>query len=348
MSFSVDHELDFHQNYLKKELLEKVKEDPLVFEFIHSGVLDGIWYWDLVEPENEWMSPKFWTTFGYDPMAMKHRSAEWREIIFEEDLKVAMRSLDAHLHNANVPYDQILRFKHFDGSTVWVRCRGLALHDIDGKPVRMLGAQTDITPIMSKQQELVRHQLNKNQLQIKLDKVERELALEKMMREDQHHKFEKLQPKDESTGLWLPEQAVLEAEKLYAISQRTLLPFNLISLKLCNLEQIENNFGVHEVQNKFAEMTLISEQFDQHIILTRYENDLILGFQIGYTKEDFGALSDVINASLEASLWSIVKPKWQVQNLSRIPKVTTDNDSVGESFSRFFQEIFTELTKNIV
>lgn len=54
-------------NYLKSELYNLVQNDNSIFEFIQSGSLDGIWYWDLENPEQEWMSPKFWQTLGYDP-----------------------------------------------------------------------------------------------------------------------------------------------------------------------------------------------------------------------------------------------------------------------------------------
>ncbi len=69
------------ENYLKSELYELVKTDKSIFEFIQSGSLDGMWYWDLEHMENEWMSPKFWEILGYDPSEKKHLSSEWQDII---------------------------------------------------------------------------------------------------------------------------------------------------------------------------------------------------------------------------------------------------------------------------
>ncbi len=37
----------------------------------------------------------------------------------------------------------MVRYRHADGSTVWVRCRGLAIRDESGRPIRMLGAHDD-------------------------------------------------------------------------------------------------------------------------------------------------------------------------------------------------------------
>ena len=63
----VENPMSVQRNYLEKELYKLVCADHSIFEFLHRGSLDGIWYWDLDNPENEWMSPQFWTTLGYDP-----------------------------------------------------------------------------------------------------------------------------------------------------------------------------------------------------------------------------------------------------------------------------------------
>lgn len=135
------------ENYLKKELYDLTKNDTKIFEFIQSGSLDGIWYWDLEDSENEWMSPKFWETLGYNPEEKKHMTSEWQNIIFKEDLNLAFSNFEKHCADPTYPYDQIVRYKHKNGSTVWIRCRGLAIRDQNGKPIRMLGAHTDITDL---------------------------------------------------------------------------------------------------------------------------------------------------------------------------------------------------------
>ena len=38
-------------NYLKKELYELIKSDERIFDFIQESCLDGMWYWDLENPE---------------------------------------------------------------------------------------------------------------------------------------------------------------------------------------------------------------------------------------------------------------------------------------------------------
>lgn len=138
-----------HAHYLQRELYEMVQESFEFFDFLQRGSLDGIWYWDLENPEHEWMSPEFWSTLGYDPAEKKHLASEWQDMIFPADLEMAKENLDRHLANPSYPYDQVVRYTHKEGYTCWIRCRGQAIRDPEsGRPVRMLGAHTDITSAM--------------------------------------------------------------------------------------------------------------------------------------------------------------------------------------------------------
>jgi len=141
-------------HYLKEELYDLVQNDAMIFEFLQSGSLDGIWYWDLEDPEQEWMSPRFWENFGYDPAEMRHLASEWQDMIHPDDLEQAAENVRRHMEDPGHPYDQICRYKKKDGSTAWVRCRGLAVRDESGKPVRMLGAHTDVTELKRVEEEL--------------------------------------------------------------------------------------------------------------------------------------------------------------------------------------------------
>ena len=137
---------------LHNELERLVRDDPKIFEFLESNCLDGIWFWDLERPEEEWMSPTFWRTLGYDPAEKQHLAAEWQGIINADDLKLAISNVEAHCADPSSPYDQIVRYTHKSGSTVWVRCRGFAIRDESGKPIRLLGVHTDITEMKAQEQ----------------------------------------------------------------------------------------------------------------------------------------------------------------------------------------------------
>jgi PAS domain S-box-containing protein len=144
-------------HYLKKELYELVKTDNTIFDFIQESLLDGIWYWDLDNPEEEWISPKFWSVLGYDYKAMPHKPSAWQGIINPDDFKRANELFIKHCENPEIPYDQTLRYTHKNGSIIWIRCRGLAIRDNEGRPIRMLGSHQDVTEYVKNEQKLTRN-----------------------------------------------------------------------------------------------------------------------------------------------------------------------------------------------
>ena len=145
------------EHYLKKELYELVRSDPAIFEFLQAGSLDGIWYWDVERQDQEWMSPRFKELFGYRDDEIPNTSEWWQANIFPEDRDVALDNFAKHLADPNHPYDQIVRYRHRDGSSVWVRCRGLAVRNERGEPIRLLGCHTDVTALKRAEEDL-RHQ----------------------------------------------------------------------------------------------------------------------------------------------------------------------------------------------
>ncbi len=141
-------------HYLKDELYELVSKNPDIFEFLQNGSLDGLWYWDLENPEIEWMNERFWELLGYDPREKKPLAKEWQDLINPDDLKVAIDNFQKHCADSAHHYDQIVRYRHKNGKTIWVRCRGIAIRDEQGKPIRMLGAHNDLTDLMELKENL--------------------------------------------------------------------------------------------------------------------------------------------------------------------------------------------------
>ncbi|WP_180957600.1 PAS domain-containing sensor histidine kinase [Neptunicoccus cionae] len=121
--------------------------NPEMWSFVQQASLDGVWYWDLERPDQEWMSPEFWRLFGIDPATKSHNPAEWQDIVNQDDLKIALVNFELHCADPTHPYDQLVRYRHSDGSTIWVRCRGRAIRNDEGKAIRMFGVHNEITAV---------------------------------------------------------------------------------------------------------------------------------------------------------------------------------------------------------
>ncbi|TCO76735.1 PAS domain-containing hybrid sensor histidine kinase/response regulator [Chromatocurvus halotolerans] len=160
-----------HDNYLKTELYEQIRKDDDLFDFIQDTCLDGLWYWDLEHPENEWMNARFWRVLGYDPDEMPDSPDAWQGIVNESDLAATTENFNRHLENGNYPFDQTIRYRHRDGSTVWIRCHGKAIRDSNGKPLRMLGVHKDVTEFKAAENKLTKAVEQTRQNVIDLEKT---------------------------------------------------------------------------------------------------------------------------------------------------------------------------------
>ena len=68
-------------HYLEAELEALLEREPSIWKFLQESAIEGVWYWDLEDPVNEYLSPDFWRLFGYDPATKEHLSAEWQNVI---------------------------------------------------------------------------------------------------------------------------------------------------------------------------------------------------------------------------------------------------------------------------
>jgi len=131
--------------YLEKELYDGIKNDNKIFGFIKENLCDGLWYWDLENPDNEWIDPGFISILGYSTDDSRNCQAWWRSLVFEDDQKLLIDKLKKHISETDSLYDQIVQFRHKDGSLLWFRYFGKAIRSHDGHPLRMLGAFQNVT-----------------------------------------------------------------------------------------------------------------------------------------------------------------------------------------------------------
>lgn len=119
-------------------------------ESLHNEILEltlaGYWDWNIRD-NTQYFSPKFSSMFGYQENELPNSTLAWRQIIFPEDLSKAFDSFQNHLkNNSHGDYITEARYKHKDGSEVWVICSGKVIEwDENGNPIRMIGSHTEIT-----------------------------------------------------------------------------------------------------------------------------------------------------------------------------------------------------------
>ncbi|NJR63325.1 MAG: CBS domain-containing protein [Cyanobacteria bacterium CRU_2_1] len=125
---------------------EKLTQDLTLLENVLNIVLAGYWDWDL--PNNQrYLSLGFKRMFGYEDHELPNSLETWQSLIFAEDLSGMMECFDRHVQShGEVPYYNEVRYRHKNGSTIWVICSGQVIEwSTEGHPLRMIGCHIDIT-----------------------------------------------------------------------------------------------------------------------------------------------------------------------------------------------------------
>lgn len=86
-----------------------------------------------------------------------------QDALSAKDLERAIQNLQLHLRDPSYPYDQTVRYQPTKGSAVWIRTRGMAIRDSDGKAARMLGTYTNVTEQQQVSVELEHQRQKANQ-----------------------------------------------------------------------------------------------------------------------------------------------------------------------------------------
>lgn len=128
--------------------------DESVLREILEQTLAGYWDWDIPSGD-EYLSPTFKKMFGYEDNEIPNRAESWQKQIFAEDLPKVHETFRKHADSKGViPYYNEVRYRHKNGSTVWVACTGKVITwDDDGNPLRMVGCHIDITARKKAEQE---------------------------------------------------------------------------------------------------------------------------------------------------------------------------------------------------
>lgn len=132
-------------NPLHKELHNLISSDINLFDMIHTAAVDGMWYWDLVNKDNGWVSDSLWHTLGYEPEKARKEGVEFGALLFPEDLEKYKENLQELYEGKTELLETLLRYKRKSGHTVYLQTRILFLKDDKGQPFRLLGIANDYT-----------------------------------------------------------------------------------------------------------------------------------------------------------------------------------------------------------
>lgn len=147
----------------RKKTLGKLQQSIERYELVNRATFDTIWEWNYHFGEGLW-GDGIIKMFGYPKEKLKYNESWLDEYIHPDDKdrvrKKIQHSLDSHIEN----WQDEFRFRCVDGSYKYVYNRGFILFSDKGKPLRMIGAMTDITERKKLEQELADQHINQQKI----------------------------------------------------------------------------------------------------------------------------------------------------------------------------------------
>jgi len=129
------------------EALEDLRKSEERYALAAEGANDGLWDWDLVT-DKIYFSKRWKSMLGCSEDEISDSFDHWLDHIHNDEISLFKNEMDLYKTvspDISSHFSIEYRMKHKDGSVIWVLTRGIVVYDDDGKAIRMVGSQTDIT-----------------------------------------------------------------------------------------------------------------------------------------------------------------------------------------------------------
>ncbi len=127
-----------------ERMREALEESQERYVLAMLGSNDGIWDWNF-RTGMIYFSDRWKEILGVDPSQDLRSLQDWVDRVHPEDRALFEDALARHLEAREDHFEVEVRMLHALGHAIWVLCRGVAIRDAAGTPLRMAGSLSDIT-----------------------------------------------------------------------------------------------------------------------------------------------------------------------------------------------------------
>jgi PAS domain S-box-containing protein len=148
IGIAIDNAILYEQ--AQREITERIRIEEALqlsqerYELSTKAAKVGVWDWDL-KSNKFYIDPNIKEILGYKDKEIPNDIEVWTTYVHPDDLKPVMAAAQECIEGKTPEYVVEHRMMHKDGSVRWILSNGKAIRDKNGKAVRMIGTDTDIT-----------------------------------------------------------------------------------------------------------------------------------------------------------------------------------------------------------
>jgi PAS domain S-box-containing protein len=143
----------YGSQFVQREAVLRESEER--WKFALEGAGEGVWDWNIQTGEAVY-SRRWKEMIGYAESEIENDSSEWSNRVHPEDISGVMKIIQAHIDGKTPSAEVEFRMLCKDGSWKWVLGRGMVVRrSSDGKPLRLVGTNTDIADRKQTEAELM-------------------------------------------------------------------------------------------------------------------------------------------------------------------------------------------------
>lgn len=146
MAAGLSHALDTLESERQREqAIAALKIAEERWQQALEGGEHGVWEWN-VQTDEAFYSRQWKAMLGYGEKDIGNTVDEWQSRVHPDDIEDATCQIERHLRGEIPIYSSEHRLRHRDGRYLWILDRGkIVSRSDDGRPLMMLGTQTDIS-----------------------------------------------------------------------------------------------------------------------------------------------------------------------------------------------------------
>jgi PAS domain S-box-containing protein len=148
------HRINYLENDLRKKL-EDLNEAKLSLDLALEGAQAGKWDWDIAKDKLS-LNKTWFTKLYFEDNELPQTMDTFKSVVYPDDLEKVFEELNKHLEGKTIFYEARYRMITKTGDIQWVLDRGCVVHrDKDGHPLRIIGVNINVTPIIKFEQSLI-------------------------------------------------------------------------------------------------------------------------------------------------------------------------------------------------